>query len=574
MSAFTTRAWVTRTAACVAGLLALTLAPAAALADAGALGAVTWELRASGGPTADSDFATAYDASRGVVVLFGGAVAGTDTPTDATWLWDGAIWQRAASPGGAPAPRSGHAMAFDAARGKVILFGGKRCDLCAPLADTWEWDGAAWREAGTGPPARTVTAMVFDPRRGKTVLFGGLGAGDPDAGTVGPLADTWELDAAGWRVATPPTSPPARAAAAAAYDTNLRAVVVHGGYARLLPPRNSTVYGDTWAYDGATWRAVDAVGVPEGPLGHRFAATLVHDTARRRSVMVGGFPYVGTFANNETWEHDGTSWLLRGPSGQYPARWFVGAGAFDAARGSVVYVVRAQTGLETWEYHGVAEPCGADTDCDTGHCNGGICCAEACGVCSDCAFTGLACVPVAQRDDRESCTGAMTCDALARCANKLGQACAAGPECASGVCTGGACCLVDACGAYGCGLDGLCRTSCTVASDCAASATCAGGVCSPRAGVCDGDVAVAATGARTACAPFGCGPQGCLATCGTSDDCASGYLCGAGSACVTGARGAPTGCATGGTGDGALAGLCVVGALAAAAGARRRRRAG
>ena len=33
-------------------------------------------------------------------------------------------------------------MAYDAARGKVVLFGGY--DGQTNLADTWEWDGQAW----------------------------------------------------------------------------------------------------------------------------------------------------------------------------------------------------------------------------------------------------------------------------------------------------------------------------------------------------------------------------------------------------------------------------------------------
>src|SRR6185369_4207126 len=43
----------------------------------------------------------------------------------------------------APAPRTGHATAYDAAHGTVVLFGGRG----APglLSDTWNWDGTVWR---------------------------------------------------------------------------------------------------------------------------------------------------------------------------------------------------------------------------------------------------------------------------------------------------------------------------------------------------------------------------------------------------------------------------------------------
>src|SRR5512134_80585 len=37
-----------------------------------------------------------------------------------------------------PLSRNGHAMAYDSARGRVVLFGGVRSS--GYLADTWEWD--------------------------------------------------------------------------------------------------------------------------------------------------------------------------------------------------------------------------------------------------------------------------------------------------------------------------------------------------------------------------------------------------------------------------------------------------
>jgi len=90
----------------------------------------------------------AYDAARGVVVMFGGGVPGAGPsgipPTD-TWTWDGTIWTRVAADG--PTPRYLHAMAYDVKRQRVVLTGGNRSarpyDV---LSDTWEWDGSTWRE--------------------------------------------------------------------------------------------------------------------------------------------------------------------------------------------------------------------------------------------------------------------------------------------------------------------------------------------------------------------------------------------------------------------------------------------
>jgi hypothetical protein len=53
----------------------------------------------------------------------------------------GGAWRTVA--GAAPTPRGGHAMAYDLARQRIVLYGGFTNE--APrLADTWEWDGADW----------------------------------------------------------------------------------------------------------------------------------------------------------------------------------------------------------------------------------------------------------------------------------------------------------------------------------------------------------------------------------------------------------------------------------------------
>jgi hypothetical protein len=88
----------------------------------------------AGVPSARSDHALAYDAARQVVVLFGGwtgAVAGD------TWEFDGGSWSFR-SPAPAPSARDSHGMAFDSLRGVTVLFGG--LDV-ARSAETWEWTG-------------------------------------------------------------------------------------------------------------------------------------------------------------------------------------------------------------------------------------------------------------------------------------------------------------------------------------------------------------------------------------------------------------------------------------------------
>src|SRR5215207_3406817 len=89
-----------------------------------------------------------------------------------------------------PSPRSGHAMAYDAAHQRVVLFGGET--RVGRQNDTWEWDGRAWTEvADTGPSARSFHDIVYDDARQRLVLFGG---NDAD----GVCGDTWEWDGEDW----------------------------------------------------------------------------------------------------------------------------------------------------------------------------------------------------------------------------------------------------------------------------------------------------------------------------------------------------------------------------------------
>src|SRR5262245_47142701 len=63
--------------------------------------------------------------------------------------------------------RSSHAIAFDSARGRVVLFGGTSGFELQP--DTWEWDGAAWlrRTPPIAPAPRSSAAMVHDRARAR-----------------------------------------------------------------------------------------------------------------------------------------------------------------------------------------------------------------------------------------------------------------------------------------------------------------------------------------------------------------------------------------------------------------------
>lgn len=95
-----------------------------------------------------------------------------------------------------PAARARPAMAYDAAREVVVLFGGDN-DLSADdeaFRRLWEWNGVEWshRTDVTGGPQAYVdrTAMVYDSWRGVLVVRIFKPRSDPP--------ETWEFDGQNW----------------------------------------------------------------------------------------------------------------------------------------------------------------------------------------------------------------------------------------------------------------------------------------------------------------------------------------------------------------------------------------
>ncbi len=501
-----------------------------ARADAPSVGAVEWTVAAPATvPPARFAFAVAQHAVRGETILFGGQ-ASLGTVVADTWAWNGASWvERTAAP--SPSARRGHAMAFDDARGKVLLFGGEPCTSgCAALADTWEFDGKSWKLLAppVSPMARTTHSMAYDPTRKKVVLFGGCS--DPMNPRGSLLDDTWEWDGATWSPVTVATKPTPVRSASMQFDG--AGIVLYGGYGGVGPPGPPPVSGQTWHYDGVSWTKQSPAIAPTP----RADAAVAFDAARQRVVVYGGRACSSGMCSGyqEIWEWNGVSWRERSPSLVVPNDSGSAALAYDPTRRRTVLVRSdGSPSMIVWELLGYAESCTSDQQCDTSSCNGGVCCKVACGPCSDCDVTGTRCVPVRSKDDVESCTGVSTCNELAECKRKLGQACAGPDECASGLCTTGVCCSVERCGAFACDTGGSCNVSCTTDAQCAPGNTCAGGQCVHSTVTCDGNVAVdVTTGARTTCAPYACGVEGCLGTCSSSDECSPGALCDAQKNCT------------------------------------------
>jgi hypothetical protein len=282
-------------------------------------------------PPALADHAMAYDSARGRVVLFGGY--GPNRYANDTWEWDGANWIQQ-FPATLPGVRSDHAMAYDSARGRVVLFGGGVGSAPSSLSnETWEWDGFNWikRFPVNMPSAREGHAMAYDETRGRVVLFSGWN------GTNWPN-DTWEWDGTNWTQRFPTTSPSGRNDHAMAYDSGRSRVILFGG----------SLLTDTWEWDGVNWEQRFPNASPSARSGH----AMVYDRLRGRIVLFG--EWNGNSSLNDTWEWDGTNWLQRFPSASPPAR-FRNAMAYDSQRKRVVLFGGTDSDGsrlgDTWEYY-------------------------------------------------------------------------------------------------------------------------------------------------------------------------------------------------------------------------------
>ncbi len=201
--------------------------------------------------------------------------------TGQTWSWNGGCWSRKdANP--APSPRYGHAMAFDAQRSRVVLFGGVSADNGTVYDDTWEWRTASgWQRitpSGLRPQGRRYHAMAYDAERNVTVLFGGS-----TGSTV--LGDTWEWDGDAWsqRSLSNPNPEP-RSNTAMAYDENRRVIILFGGAADSHGGPGLYL-SDTWEWDGTTWVEREV----EGP-SPRARHGMAYDVSHERVILFGGFP--------------------------------------------------------------------------------------------------------------------------------------------------------------------------------------------------------------------------------------------------------------------------------------------
>lgn len=280
----------------------------------------------------------AYDSQRGRVVLFGGRTTTElfiTPPRGDTWEWDGQRWHRM-NPRHSPSPRTGHAMAFDSARGRVILYGGQGRSG-AGLDDTWTWDGIDWQQVTTPATAgfRYEHGMVYDAARDRMVVFGGY-SGFGSGRALG--AESHLFDGTTWFRG--PVGPAPRIGHAVGYDPASSRVFVTAGW----NPQTPALFDDTWVLDGVGWSLAAATG-----LGSRRDHAMVFDAGRGRLLSIGGV------LDSRTMEWTGTGWSPVSEITPPPANMPGVPTAFDDRRGELIYYTNRAMwvwNVPNWEQRG------------------------------------------------------------------------------------------------------------------------------------------------------------------------------------------------------------------------------
>ena len=110
--------------------------------------------------------------------MFGGRPSGYGPrPQGDMWAFDlkTRTWTELKPAGVTPSPRSNPSMVYAPDRQQIVLFGGLTGQ--GPSAETWRYDLAAntWTQVGTqqGPSARSSQGMSYDAAKGRVLLFGG-----------------------------------------------------------------------------------------------------------------------------------------------------------------------------------------------------------------------------------------------------------------------------------------------------------------------------------------------------------------------------------------------------------------
>jgi Galactose oxidase, central domain len=144
------------------------------------------------------------------------------------------------------------------------------------------------------PSPRSAATLAYDPELNAVVLFGGYFV------QVAPAGDTWEFKGGAWTqwvVSPGGSSPAARWGAAMVYDPSIESLVLFGG-------RDLTqFFNDTWYFNAGGWSEANTPVAPSP----RFT-TMAYDAALDSIVVYGGGTGNLPAGSESTWSYYSDTW--------------------------------------------------------------------------------------------------------------------------------------------------------------------------------------------------------------------------------------------------------------------------
>ncbi len=174
-------------------------------------------------------------------------------------------------------------MAYDAADGSIVLFGGQ--SRTRSLNDTWTWDGSRWTQQhpANSPPSLDNAQMTFDPVSRDLVLVGGRHLSGPIPGPIA-CAGSGSSSSGSATTVMPPGNPVPAIAPAPKATANARQTPP------LVPPACGTLVAPTavtWLWNGSDWSK--ATG--STPFEFFGGGTLATDPVSNRVVLLARGPF-------------------------------------------------------------------------------------------------------------------------------------------------------------------------------------------------------------------------------------------------------------------------------------------
>jgi hypothetical protein len=240
----------------------------------------------------------AYDPDHHQVVLYDGGQGNT-------WVWTPTGgWNRVVARS-TPTSRLNAALAWDPTSHRVLLFGGSETTSGAVPVDTWAWDGSTWTVVGgssIAPPGSQRPAMAYDEARGEMVLV-------TDASSGRSQLSTWTWRNGRWSLRHDPdviSAPSLGPNPMIAYDAATKTVLL------VTPGDTLGNLAKTWSWDGTgEWHELHPVHQPAMTPGDM----LVADPTSGRLMMLAA-AFSPSPATRQTWGWDGNNWSPLHPSSE------------------------------------------------------------------------------------------------------------------------------------------------------------------------------------------------------------------------------------------------------------------